>query len=225
MIWANRSFQQPRCYSWMANLLLAASTTKMLTCIIPLLSPSSKLNERPTATVSVALLSGCEERPATRRLALPRIAVATTDSQSVSAPKGSISDLPSDYPPNKKSQTLSGVRKDHFGWDAEELPVFIGGNDSLRAFLNRHVQWPDSLPQSVSGKVFVRFTIDERGEIRNAHIVQSLHTLADAEALRLAGLLSGHFTPDRHDGRAVSSETILPLTFIGTDAAPMKQSK
>ena len=156
------------------------------------------------------LLSGCGETPALDPYQVPTTSIDTEELKSASAT-------------NLGAQMLDG-RNQWYGCD-EKLPIFKGGHDSLVAFLNRHVQWPDSLPQSVRGKIFVRFTIDERGGIRNARIVQSLHPLADAEALRLAGLLNGHFTPDRHDGRAVSSETTLPLTFIGVDAVPMKQNK
>ncbi|MFD2786121.1 TonB family protein [Hymenobacter rubripertinctus] len=134
-----------------------------------------------------------------------------------------LTDLPDNDLKNPKAQTPSATAHHFYPSCNEKLPVFIGGNDSLRAFLNRHVQWPDSLPQSVRGTVFVRFTIDERGEIRNARIVQSLHPLADAEALRLAGLLSGHFTPGSRDGRSFALETTLPLAFRGTDAAPKQR--
>ncbi|MBT9392022.1 energy transducer TonB [Hymenobacter sp. NST-14] len=134
-----------------------------------------------------------------------------------------LTDLPDNDLKNPEKQTLSATAHHFYPSCDEKLPVFIGGKDSLRAFLNRHVQWPDSLPQSVRGTVFIRFTIDERGDIRNARIVQSLHPLADAEALRLAGLLSGHFTPGSRDGRAAAVGITLPLAFRGTDAAPLPE--
>ncbi|WP_177189856.1 energy transducer TonB [Hymenobacter actinosclerus] len=92
-------------------------------------------------------------------------------------------------------------------------PVFKGGNDSLIAFLTRHAQWPEGLPLSTTGKVYVRVMVDEHGEISGSSVLKSLHPLADAEALRLAGLLGGHFTPTGRKGRADALSYIIPITF------------
>ncbi|NVO32606.1 energy transducer TonB [Hymenobacter lapidiphilus] len=84
-------------------------------------------------------------------------------------------------------------------------------------YLHQNIRWPDSLPRSISGRVLVQFEVDKRGEIRNPAIVQSLHPLADAEALRLVKLLRGYFTPGRRNGRPVSTFFTMPLSFIGPD--------
>ncbi|WP_394332391.1 energy transducer TonB [Hymenobacter swuensis] len=75
------------------------------------------------------------------------------------------------------------------------MPTFIGGDTALVSFLNKHVRWPNNLPITVRGKVYVRFLVDTKGNVRDIAVVRSLHPVADAEAVRATQLLSGHFTP------------------------------
>ena len=149
------------------------------------------------------LLLGCgrgEDPPtADSSIQLPRMAIETADSQSVSAQKIK--------PPPKL------IPIDCFGPGAG-TPAFKGGNDSLIAFLSRYAQWPEGLPLSITGKVYVRVMVEENGEISSSTVLKSLHPLADAEALRLAGLLSGHFVPTGRKSKADAVSYIIPITFI-----------
>ncbi|MCR5889424.1 energy transducer TonB [Hymenobacter sp. J193] len=52
---------------------------------------------------------------------------------------------------------------------AEEMPAFKGGEKALLLFMREKVQYPaEALQQNVSGKVYVRFVVDEQGRIRDA---------------------------------------------------------
>lgn len=103
---------------------------------------------------------------------------------------------------------------DCFGPGENRMPVFLGGDTALVGFLNKHIHWPDTLPTSVHGKVYVRFTVDRKGSVRNIAVMRSLHPAADAEATRVVSLLSGHFLPGTNKKRQpIDVDYTLPLYF------------
>ncbi|WP_354578297.1 energy transducer TonB [Hymenobacter sp. UYP22] len=53
----------------------------------------------------------------------------------------------------------------------------------------------------MSGRVYVRFIVDRKGHVGNVAVVRTLHPAADAEAIRVANLLSGHFLPGTNKKR------------------------
>lgn len=63
------------------------------------------------------------------------------------------------------------------------------------------------------GKVFVQFTIDERGHVRNAVVKQSLQPDADSAAVQAVRLL-GEFVPALDaQGRPIAVRQTVPVTF------------
>ncbi|MBC6697428.1 energy transducer TonB [Hymenobacter puniceus] len=105
------------------------------------------------------------------------------------------------------------------------MPVLQGGADALRCFLYQNTQLSPLKNDYPSGKVFVGFIIDTTGQVRKARILQGLHPALDAEALRLANLLSGRFTPGQHNQQRVAVPFTLPIPFPTVAPAGRKQRK
>ncbi|QIX62831.1 TonB family protein [Hymenobacter lutimineralis] len=100
---------------------------------------------------------------------------------------------------------------------AEEMPAFKGGEKALLLFMREKVQYPaEALQQNISGKVYVRFVVDEQGRIRDAEVVKGLGHGLDQEALRLVRIMPW-WTPGRVQGQPVRVYYTLPVAFRTVD--------
>lgn len=100
---------------------------------------------------------------------------------------------------------------------AEEMPAFKGGDQALLLFMREKVQYPaEALEQDISGKVYVRFVVDEQGRIRDAEVVKGLGHGLDQEALRLVRIMPW-WTPGRVQGQPVRVYYTLPVAFRTVD--------
>ena len=69
-------------------------------------------------------------------------------------------------------------------------PIYPGGRDALRKFIKENMQYPsEALEQKIEGTVSVKYTIDYKGNVIEAHVVAGLGHGCDEEALRLTKLL------------------------------------
>lgn len=93
------------------------------------------------------------------------------------------------------------------------LPEYPGGLNGLMSFLSQNLIYPDkTIEENIQGKVVVKFVVDTKGNATNPEIINSVHPLLDAEALRVISLLNG-FTPGQKNGKAVNSWYTLPINF------------
>ncbi|SDY17589.1 energy transducer TonB [Hymenobacter psychrophilus] len=96
----------------------------------------------------------------------------------------------------------------------EELPTYRARNrkDSLGLFIQQNLRWPN--PRlCIDGRLFVSFIVGVDGQVYRAKVLNKLHPLFDAEALRVVQLLSGHLTPAVCSGKARPHEMVVPVTF------------
>lgn len=114
-----------------------------------------------------------------------------------------------------KTQMLSAVG--HGTRAGEASGTLIGGQyygDSIRPALpiatSDPVVWPWQLPTTAGNEV-IEITIDERGEITNKTVLQSLGPDIDAKCL--AALDGWHFHPATHNGAPIPSkqDTVFPF--------------
>ena len=68
------------------------------------------------------------------------------------------------------------------------------------------------MEKRISGKVLLSFVIDRDGSITDAKIVQSVHPLLDAEALRIINAMS-KWKPGKKDGKPVKVQFTVPVEF------------
>lgn len=93
-----------------------------------------------------------------------------------------------------------------------KYPVYKnGGFEGMLRSIGENVRFPQHLQWD--GKVFVQFTIDERGHVRNAVVKQSLQPDADSAAVQAVRLL-GEFVPALDaQGRPIAVKQTVPVTF------------
>ncbi|GGG38105.1 energy transducer TonB [Hymenobacter glacieicola] len=119
-----------------------------------------------------------------------------------------------------KPDTATKQAAQYFIGYVERLPVFKGGQDALLTFLAQNIHWPDEVPQTTSGRVFIEFQVTETGGVHNARVKQRLHPALDAEALRVVQLLDGKFSPATQSNRPVAVGYTIPITFEGSEPIP-----
>jgi protein TonB len=96
---------------------------------------------------------------------------------------------------------------------ADEMPAFPGGDAAMLKFLSSRLNYPAAaLDRSLSGKVYVTFTIDPEGHLHNPHVVRGLGSGLDEEALRLVRLMPW-WTPGKIHGQPVWVNMTLPIIF------------
>jgi periplasmic protein TonB len=92
-------------------------------------------------------------------------------------------------------------------------PEFPGGDKALSKWLESHLKYPAvATRMGIQGIVIVEFTIDIKGHVSDASVVQSLHRSCDTEALRLVNSMPA-WTPGEANGKKMSAKRKLPIQF------------
>lgn len=98
---------------------------------------------------------------------------------------------------------------------AEQMPQYLGGEDSLRVFLQRNLTYPPEAEKlGLQGKVMVGFVIEKDGSVSNVEVLnkdQVNRSLAE-EAVRVVRLMPA-FKPGMQDGQPVRVRFKLPVLF------------
>lgn len=96
---------------------------------------------------------------------------------------------------------------------AEENPEFPGGVRGLNDFLSTNLKYPAPARRAyVEGKVFIEFTIDENGVVKDPHVVKGIGFGCDEEAMRIMGIMP-NWTPAKQNGKPVAISYQLPIGF------------
>lgn len=93
-------------------------------------------------------------------------------------------------------------------------PSFQGrGIEAFKEYVLRELQYPDSARADLEvGRVMVRFTVNNKGEVRNASLVQEDKSYFNAEALRVINN-SPKWEPGRRDGKPFPISLMVPISF------------
>lgn len=93
------------------------------------------------------------------------------------------------------------------------MPEYPGGVNAIMTFLGNNIVYPNkAVEENIQGKVIVKFIVDKSGNVSTPEVINSVHPLLDAEALRVVRLLKG-FTPGMKNGCAVNTWYTLPINF------------
>lgn len=99
----------------------------------------------------------------------------------------------------------------------ETLPVYSEGDGSLAAVIqvaNRDFRYPvEALRAGLTGQVVAGFTVNERGEVTNIHIIKPLSPTVDQEALHAMRRIRSFTTPGQLDGEPTSMEFTVPFNL------------
>jgi TonB family protein len=98
--------------------------------------------------------------------------------------------------------------------EADEMPVFPGGESALLTFIAKNVKYPEvSKKNGIQGKVFVQFMVDKTGKVKAIEVLQGVSKELDAEAVRVIKLLPNFEKPAYKDGKPVNVKMVLPIMF------------
>jgi TonB family protein len=104
---------------------------------------------------------------------------------------------------------IDSLSKDKLVLWATDSPIeIVGGRDRITELL---VYPKSALQNQIEGRVFVRFVIDDRGQMHCLQLISGIREDFNKEALRVVKLLK--FRPAIRDGKPVTSSMFLPLVF------------
>jgi TonB family protein len=96
---------------------------------------------------------------------------------------------------------------------AEQMPEFPGGEEALKQYLQRTLQYPQLASEmGIQGTVYVRFTVDRDGAVKNAELMKSVHPILDKEAMRVVTMMP-NWSPGKINGKNVPVVFNLPIRF------------
>ncbi len=118
--------------------------------------------------------------------------------------------------PTKSSKDAKPVKmKDgRLVYDVVEIPpAFPGGDEALMNFLRENIRYPlKAQEQNIQGKVTVGFIVDETGKVIEPEVARSVHSLLDAEAIRVIKSMPA-WSPGKQNGKNVSVRYYVPVSF------------
>lgn len=97
----------------------------------------------------------------------------------------------------------------------EQMPQLPGGGGSaaIVSAIQSHVKYPvEALRRRITGRVFVSFTVDDTGLVREAQVVKGIGGGCDESVLNAVQQLP-QFIPGRQSGIPVSVRFTVPVTF------------
>ena len=95
---------------------------------------------------------------------------------------------------------------------------FPGGEPALLRYIDSAIRYPDSLVgEKLSGVVYVLVLIDEHGQITFRHVIDPVHPLFTAEALRVIDGMPA-WLPALQKRKPIASLQILPFPFAAPGA-------
>ncbi|MCF8296061.1 MAG: energy transducer TonB [Saprospiraceae bacterium] len=82
------------------------------------------------------------------------------------------------------------MKKSKTSKDFLKLPLYPGGNDAFRKFIEKNLKYPkQALEKAIEGVVMLEYEVDDMGNVHNPKVVNGLGFGCDEEALRLVKLL------------------------------------
>ncbi len=97
----------------------------------------------------------------------------------------------------------------------EDMPKFQGGDhNGFRVWIQQNLKYPAIAAENgISGRVFVQFAVNGKGEIVDAVVVRGVDPALDKEALRVVKS-SPKWTPGKQRGKAVKVQFTFPISFV-----------
>lgn len=95
--------------------------------------------------------------------------------------------------------------------EPDVFPVFPGGESEMWRYMVENLEFPEGF--SGRGRVVVRFTVTDKGKIKDVTVVRSVNKAADEEAMRVVKSMPD-WEPGLKDGKPVNTSFVLPVVFM-----------
>lgn len=125
-----------------------------------------------------------------------------------------VTSLPAPPPPPPKEEAKEEeVVEDEIFVVVEQMPELIGGIESIQKL----VKYPEIAQRAgITGRVFVQFVVDEKGNVTNPQVIRGIGGGCDEEAIRVVS--QAKFKPGMQRGKPVRVRYVIPLLFTLKDA-------
>ena len=97
----------------------------------------------------------------------------------------------------------------------EDMPGFKGGDlNEFRNWVFKNLKYPQIAQENgISGRVFVQFAVNSKGNVVDVKVVRGVDPALDAEAVRVIKS-SPKWTPGKQRGRPVKVQFTFPVVFV-----------
>lgn len=96
-----------------------------------------------------------------------------------------------------------------------EMPVYLGGDDSLLSFIVKNFVYPESAKEEgIGGRVKVQLDIMKDGSVDNVRVVKGVNDEIDKESIRVIKKLN-KWNPAKYDGEPVDVKIAIPIFSPG----------
>lgn len=97
----------------------------------------------------------------------------------------------------------------------EDMPSFNGqGQEGFRTYIAQNLRYPDIAAENgISGRVYVQFAVNSKGEVVDAVVVRGVDPALDKEAIRVV-MSSPSWAPGKQRGAPVKVQFTFPINFI-----------
>jgi len=97
----------------------------------------------------------------------------------------------------------------------EDMPSFQGkGQEGFREWIAQNLRYPEIAAENgISGKVYVQFAVNSRGEVVDAVVVRGVDPALDREAVRVV-TSSPKWEPGKQRGKPVKVQFTFPINFV-----------
>lgn len=95
----------------------------------------------------------------------------------------------------------------------DQMPEFPGGQDALMKYLRDNLRYPeDAREMAIQGKVYLRFVVDETGQVTDVRVLRSVNSSLDKESIRVVSRMPP-WKPGTLNGKPVKVYYSLPINF------------
>lgn len=97
----------------------------------------------------------------------------------------------------------------------EDMPSFQGkGQEGFRTWIAQNLRYPEIAAENgISGKVYVQFAVNSKGQVVDAVVVRGVDPALDKEAVRVV-MASPKWAPGKQRGKSVKVQFTFPINFV-----------
>ena len=97
--------------------------------------------------------------------------------------------------------------------EPEIMPEYPGGTQALYSFLAKNIKYPKTAKKKkIEGTVYVKFIVDEDGDVINPVVIKGIGGGCDEEVIRVVNLMP-KWTPGEQFGKKAAVYYTLPCKF------------
>jgi TonB family protein len=100
------------------------------------------------------------------------------------------------------------------GSNLDLFPLFPGGLEAVRRYIEFNVQYPtQAIKQKIHGVVLISFDVNKLGEVDNVKVERSINPMLDAEAIKTIKDMP-RWKPGMRHGKPVIVKFVIPVNFM-----------